>query len=336
LVLADDSLWVRSNGKWLCQTVRQFPGVADVVAWTPPDGAEAIAVDTGIAFSRAAGAWYPKSVWLNTEAAILAATNMLKGQLAVATDTGHTFTFDGTAWAGSPVRYYATEAALLASSPPSGVIALADDTGLAFSRTTAGWRRINAAASVVAAAAPSNPAIGEIWSKATGDSKFWNGTQWVSLSGEAIGTIKMWPKIAPPADFLLCDGSAIPAQYTSLIALVGPKTPDMRKQFVRGASAQSDIDGFTKHPWATARPKVPFTADSQGKHKHDAGAPTLTEWCAFGAAAGNQTGASSGVSGGRSRPWTSETGAHTHTITGGGDPETAPDHVYMAYIIRAA
>lgn len=52
-----------------------------------------------------------------------------------------------------------------------------------------------------------------------------------------IGSIMMWPTATAPANWLLCDGTAIPAQYTELIALVGANTPDYRDLLPMGASA---------------------------------------------------------------------------------------------------
>jgi hypothetical protein len=329
------NLFIKTPTGWRQVGTRVYPNTAALLAATASDGQDAISLSSGLAFTRVAGKWVPKTNWVATETQITGDTTLPDGTVGVASDTGHIFVRSGGAWVGSPVMHYPTEVLLLAATPPNGVIAIAEDTGIVFSRTAAGWRRVNAAASVVSATAPVNPAIGEIWSQTGGNSKFWNGSQWVGIGGDPIGAIKMWPSMALPPGYLLCDGATIDAKYTELIKWCGPKVPDLRGQFVRGATNQANISGFTKHAWTTGRPKTAFTTDSQGNHFHDAGGPTLTEWANYGSAASNVTGASSGVSGGRVRPKTSTTGAHTHTVTGGGDSETAPDHVYLAFIIKA-
>ena len=56
-----------------------------------------------------------------------------------------------------------------------------------------------------------------------------------SSGGSAtIGTIVAWPNSTVPTGWLECDGSAIPSQYTALIALIGSYTPDLRGEFIRG------------------------------------------------------------------------------------------------------
>ncbi len=45
-----------------------------------------------------------------------------------------------------------------------------------------------------------------------------------------------------PNGYLMCNGSAIPAQYPELIAIVGANTPDLRGQFLRGWSTTTAQD----------------------------------------------------------------------------------------------
>jgi hypothetical protein len=59
----------------------------------------------------------------------------------------------------------------------------------------------------------------------------WNST------GCPIGSIIAWPSSSLPNDggiWLRCDGSSIPAKYTSLIALIGHNTPNFKGKFLRG------------------------------------------------------------------------------------------------------
>lgn len=150
--------------------------------------------------------------------------------------------------------------------------------------------------------------------------------------GVPIGSIVAYAAATPPKDWIICDGRTIPAQYKQLIALIGTKTPDLTRQFVRGGTPEKD---FPSHQWSTGYPRKGLSASQNGKHRHTDGAPTLSEWAAYGHAPSSVTGASSGVSGGRYLPYTSDAGEHTHTISGG-DAETAPDHVVLLYIIKAA
>lgn len=52
-----------------------------------------------------------------------------------------------------------------------------------------------------------------------------------------VGVITAYYGAAAPTGWLLCDGSAIPATYTALIALVGANTPDLRGRFVMAKAA---------------------------------------------------------------------------------------------------
>jgi len=63
--------------------------------------------------------------------------------------------------------------------------------------------------------------------------------------GETVnvtGMITMFGGDTPPNGWLACDGAAIPVEYADLIAIVGANTPDLRGQFVRGWSANADVD----------------------------------------------------------------------------------------------
>jgi hypothetical protein len=68
-----------------------------------------------------------------------------------------------------------------------------------------------------------------------------------------------------PNGYLLCDGSAIDPQYTALIAMIGPNTPDERGRFARGWSDDSAVD--------PDGPRAPLSlqADQVGPHVHDIG-----------------------------------------------------------------
>lgn len=52
-----------------------------------------------------------------------------------------------------------------------------------------------------------------------------------------VGTISAYGGASAPTGWLLCDGTAINASYTELIALVGANTPDMKGKFALGKTA---------------------------------------------------------------------------------------------------
>jgi hypothetical protein len=156
--------------------------------------------------------------------------------------------------------------------------------------------------------------------------------------GMPIGAIIAYAKITPPPGWLLCDGARIPPEYKELQNLCGFNVPDLRDQFIRGATTADQIQDntatFPKRQDTTRLPRKDFVTESTGAHKHIDGSPTA--WPAYGVAVANKVAWSGGTDGGRSLSYTSEAGAHTHKVTGGGDAETAPVHVRMAYIIKAA
>ena len=80
----------------------------------------------------------------------------------------------------------------------------------------------------------------------------------------------------------------------------------------------------TKVDYETARPKTPFTTDNPGSHKHRYGNN------AYGGGATN----SAHDARNHSKYESDSAGAHTHTITGGGDSTTRPRTVVVHYIIK--
>lgn len=58
-----------------------------------------------------------------------------------------------------------------------------------------------------------------------------------------VGAITAYWGTTAPAGWLLCDGSAIPAQYSALIALIGPNTPNLKGRVIVGLdAAQTEFD----------------------------------------------------------------------------------------------
>lgn len=124
------------------------------------------------------------------------------------------------------------------------------------------------------------------------------------------GTVLDFAGTAAPNGYLLCDGAAIPAEYTALIALIGVNTPDLRGQFIRGWSTTTAQD--------PGGPRAPLSvqADELRSHQH----PVTGDL---------DDGAASSIydAGANSRPIGGATG-----LTGGA--ETRPKNVAMLKIIK--
>lgn len=125
------------------------------------------------------------------------------------------------------------------------------------------------------------------------------------------GAILPYAAASPPNGYLLCDGAAIDPQFADLIALIGPNTPDLRGQFLRGWSSDTaqDPDG----------PRAPLSSqdDEVGPHRHGTDVQSVNEgnWDTANSRGGNQVS-------GRAKT-TENTGV-----------ETRPKNVAVAYIIK--
>jgi hypothetical protein len=87
------------------------------------------------------------------------------------------------------------------------------------------------------------------------------------------GTVIMGAWAVAPNGYLPCDGAAIDPQYIDLIAIVGPNTPDLRGQFLRGWSEDATVDPDGP------RPALDQQADAFQEHVHPTsggGTPALT------------------------------------------------------------
>jgi hypothetical protein len=304
-VTADGSLWefrTPAGGTtpgWSCSSLREFPTLQGIIDWNTATtiGDRAIALDTDIRYIRSATGWKPTSVWEDTEANILAATWALNGQEALASDTGNTFRRVAGQWLEDPLQHYPTQTALLAATPPDGTLAWADDTSNVFARAGGNWKGMN-----------------------TG-----------FADPIPIGTISAFPTTTVPGGWLKCDGSPIPAgsDYDELRAMFpSGNVPDLQGEFLRGT--QTGHNPLEHVDWSTARPHTAFTTDITGVHDH-------------GYNSGH--GSTSGIKGGDHNPgeigWndianrTDRQGGHRHNIDGGGDAETAPDHTYVVWCIKA-
>lgn len=184
------------------------------------------------------------------------------------------------------------------------------------------------------------------------DGRLWihGGLDWEEIKlkgGTPIGSIISYASLTPPDGWLLCDGSAFDTNaYPELHQLLGSaNVPDLRDQFIRGARTQNEITGFTRHDDTTRRPRHSnFTGSTNntGTHRHNVkssrreyrqGNDYLGGYNSGYTWANGLEGDGSGANNGE----TASAGAHSHSvsITGGGDSETAPKHVRLAFIICA-
>jgi hypothetical protein len=192
-------------------------------------------------------------------------------------------------------------------TPANGTIAIALDTSHVFMKSAAAWVGLNAAAQ--------NP----------------------------IGEIIMFPSWTSPANFLLCDGRAYdrtlyPALHIALGSPANAVLPDLRGQFIRGAA--TGRNPLTTQAQSTARPANAFTGvtSTDGWHSHSFQRGTGSNFSGdikypdgkFSPI--NAEGGGSTVNGG-----INANGNHTHnvTINGGGDSETRPANIALAFHIRA-
>jgi len=161
----------------------------------------------------------------------------------------------------------------------------------------------------------------------TGTAMNLTGGELIFNIGLPIGAITMWPADTPPNGWLICNGNAFDGvRYPALMQVLNGDnhTPNLQGMFVRGATGP--LDNFAQHQWTTGRPRTAFTTDNPGTHRHKSAYDP-------GSGGGGTTANVSNKSG--STSYSGPSGSHTHKITGGGDPETAPPHVYLQMIIKA-
>lgn len=181
-----------------------------------------------------------------------------------------------------------------------------------------------------------------------------------------VGSVIQFVGATAPAGYLLCDGSAVSREtYAKLFAVAGTtfgvgdgsttfNLPDMRGIFPRGVGTQTiGVQNFTgvlgtTTGDSTAKPNTDFTTGNQSAaHKHDT---------VMGSHDHNYYRPNTGVQAvGEgpaiySRTWTAtsstdlgtktsdfeiiDTFPHNHTVTGGGDTETAPANLGLTFIIK--
>jgi microcystin-dependent protein len=166
------------------------------------------------------------------------------------------------------------------------------------------------------------------------------------------GSVLPFAGSAAPTGYLMCDGTAVSrTTYATLYGVIGIthgqgdgsttfNVPDYRGRFLRGVdgTAGRDPDKLTRTAMATggstgnavgsvqvratALPTTSFTTDSQGGHS--------SHWT--GTIAAVQSG--TGINALTAPTGPNTLGAHTHTVTSGGDNETRPINANVNYLVK--
>jgi hypothetical protein len=137
------------------------------------------------------------------------------------------------------------------------------------------------------------------------------GAQGPPGSSASIPTGMVMPFVgsAAPTEWLECNGSAIPAEYTDLIALVGANTPDLRGEFIRGWDNGKGTD--------SGRALLSTQTDEFKSHNHS--------YTKGGGSSGNM------VSGG---PSPINDGNSSQTTGSRGSSETRPRNIALMYCVK--
>ena len=141
-----------------------------------------------------------------------------------------------------------------------------------------------------------------------------------------VGTVLQGVWTSAPDGYLDCDGSAINALYTELIALVGANTPDLRGRFIRAwNSGQVDPSG--------ARSPLSTQVDSYLAHDHTmAHTHTIQQ---FTDESGSPPTKTVGGSGGGVQGTSSPTNGSSASTTGDrGGAETRPVNTALRFVIK--
>lgn len=139
-----------------------------------------------------------------------------------------------------------------------------------------------------------------------------------------IGAIVAWGNSTVPEGWLECNGSAIPSQYSELIALVGTNTPDLRGMFVRGWDNGRGVDG--------GRDLLSFQDSENLSHDHTASDSGHQHGYVM---AQSRTLADGGANGTYAASSNTNTGYANITVNYSGGSESRPKNVALMYIINA-
>jgi microcystin-dependent protein len=155
----------------------------------------------------------------------------------------------------------------------------------------------------------------------------------VELSSSVIsmlvptGAIMPFYRPTAPDGWLICDGSAIPTQYTALTALVGANTPNLRGMFIRGWS--SGTSTTSRDPLSASRTLGSVQGDAFQGHRH-AMTNNTSLWQNFGG--GALAGAGQSQANGNAAvtdPTADGTNGTPRTAT-----ETRPVNIALLYCIK--
>lgn len=191
------------------------------------------------------------------------------------------------------------------------------------------------------------------------------GVGWRSYDPNPVGVVQMYTgSTAPSADWLLCNGQAVPAgsEYDALRTLVGASVPDLRDRFVLGAGPKAV--GVTGGAFTATLTTAQMPAHSHtgltglggthahgaltglaGAHSHTTNPESVSNLDISARYAGNTPnswffgiGAQPTSTDGNHNHAITSDGNHNHAITaeGGGQSHSiTPPYYVLSYIIRA-
>ena len=157
--------------------------------------------------------------------------------------------------------------------------------------------------------------------------------------GLPVGSVIAYAGPSAPDGWLFCDGSSfVQATYPELYAALGNRTttPDLRDYFIRGGEFHDD--SYSHHQDTTRKPRSDFRTTMHGNHRHYArigGGSSDAGWLSGNAFLLSNQYQDGTHDDGKNDVYTNYQGDHDHVIQSGGDAETAPKHVIMAYIVKA-
>jgi microcystin-dependent protein len=156
-----------------------------------------------------------------------------------------------------------------------------------------------------------------------------------------VGQVVYFARNTAPEGWLKCNGATISrTTYAELFNAIGTTfgagdgstfgLPDLRGEFIRGWDDGRGVDsgrafGVSQGD-STKLPNTSFTTDNPGNHNHTYESPNTVVSRSGGSGTTYNTGFTTFNTG--------SGGAHTHTITGGGDAETRPKNVALLACIK--
>jgi hypothetical protein len=154
------------------------------------------------------------------------------------------------------------------------------------------------------------------------------------------GAVMSFYRTTAPSGWLVCDGTAIPSQFTALIALVGANTPNLQGQFIRGLT--TNLTTASRDPLSGSRALGNVQNDGFRSHNHEGitgdDSPDHSHQYTRPLSVGdNDRGGGSSVWSIDSNEYPYTGGAstrHQHSISSQGDLETRPVNIALLYCIK--